>query len=397
MSSSHPVTSRTPLSQEMPSATTAPHALVSGREGGEMGFALPRPAEPLKQLKASFANFWRDRKNAKLARKYPKQQIGPYPDHGYAVLTETFKNNGLCRAYRYEIERLKEEGLYNPASRNVLILGQPRQYRKLLKDTPKGFENAYRIGLWVTEFDVMPPDWAFAVDIIHELWTPSTFSAKALAASGLKVTLRPHAVSVGAGTALSRQRFNVPEEAFLGLAIMDLGTCPDRKNPLAHVAAWKMAFGDDPHAILLMKVRFGRRTGFARTALLSAIGAANNIRFIEEEFTDAEMTGFQRMGDVYLSLHRSEGYGLNIHEMLEIGIPAISTGYSGNMTFMGQYAHAFAVPYRLIPYRDPTFHYRGRDLLWADSDPRSAAEFLVAQCAAIKRTDFKEQKARRVA
>jgi len=38
--------------------------------------------------------------------------------------------------------------------------------------------------------------------------------------------------------------------------------------------------------------------------------------------------------DVYVSLHRSEGFGLGIAEAMLAGRPAIATAYSGNMDFM---------------------------------------------------------------
>jgi hypothetical protein len=139
-------------------------------------FALSKNIPLFRRVRTAIADWRRDKKNRAIANRFPKQRIKPWPDHGFSVLTEPMKNNGLCRAYRYEVERLKAEGLYNPKSRNVLILGQPRQWRKLFKNAPQGFENTYRIGLWVTEFDVMPPDWAFAINVVNEIWTPSTFS-----------------------------------------------------------------------------------------------------------------------------------------------------------------------------------------------------------------------------
>ena len=332
--------------------------------------------QPYFWVRSKIANFKREKKNNAIALQYPKLQLTPFPDHGFRILTGPLKINGLSRAYQYEIERLKAEGLLNPVSRNVLILGQPRQYWKILKHTFDDFANTYRIGLWVTEFEVMPPDWDFALNIVNEIWTPSDFSAKALSSKGLPVKVVPHAVRVEPGPSLSRQSFSVPDDAFLGIAIMDLGTCPDRKNPLAHIDAWKLAFGDDPNAILLMKVKFGNRAKYVRPQLLKAIGANKNIRLIEEQFDYETMTAFQRMAEVYLFLHRSEGYGLNIHEMLELGVPTIATGYSGNMTYQRLYGHAFSVDYRLAPYYDDTFHYDPRYLLWANVNLEHAAKIL---------------------
>ena len=160
------------------------------------------------------------------------------------------------------------------------------------------------------------------------------------------------------------------------MAIMDLSSCPERKNPLAHVKAWKLSFGNDPSAHLLMKVRFSKHTQYARKELIEEIGSARNITLTEANFSDHGMSAFQKMADVYLSLHRAEGYGLNIHEMLEIGTPVIATGWSGNMDYMPYYRNAISVPYKLIPYSDPTFHYRGERLIWAEADIEAAANAL---------------------
>ena len=37
--------------------------------------------------------------------------------------------------------------------------------------------------------------------------------------------------------------------------------------------------------------------------------------------------------DCYVSLHRSEGFGLTLAESMALGTPVIATGYSGNTDF----------------------------------------------------------------
>ena len=289
----------------------------------------------------------------------------------------TDKASGLARAYRYEAQRISHEERSRKTSfsdQTFLLLGQPRSYKRLLARAPEGFRDGYRIGLWATEFETMPPDWRFAFDVVHEIWTPSEFCAKAIrAATHLPVKIFPHAVSIPDVAAMDRTRFKIGSDQFLGLAIMDLRNCPDRKNPVAHVRAWKMAFGGDPSAHLLMKVRFSPRTQFMKQELLKAIEGAQNISITEIFLSDLEITAFQKMGDVFLSLHRSEGYGLNIREMLEIGIPTIATGWSGNVDFMHLYPNAISVPYELVPYQDRTLHYEGGNLRWAEADVAQAA------------------------
>src|SRR3712207_9035191 len=38
--------------------------------------------------------------------------------------------------------------------------------------------------------------------------------------------------------------------------------------------------------------------------------------------------------DCYVSLHRSEGFGLTMADAMALGKPVIATGYSGNVDFM---------------------------------------------------------------
>jgi glycosyltransferase involved in cell wall biosynthesis len=315
-----------------------------------------------------------------LSRHFAKRNVAFDPDAQVMILGDTVSINGLSRAYRYEAERwtaAKNAQCKPQSPPTALILGQPWDYPRLLPTAPDWFKDAYRIGLWVWELDQFPADWRFALDIVHEIWTPSTFSAKALRnGTDLPIKVVPHHVHVPTAAPLPRSRFNVRDDQFLGVSIMDLSTCPDRKNPLAHVRAWKQAFGRDDSAYLLMKVRFRKKTRFARNALMQEIGDSKNIGLVEEIFTDEDMVRFQKMADVYLSLHRAEGYGLNIHEMLAMGTPAVATGWSGNMDFMPQYANAHAVPYTLVPYRDRTYAYDGDNLVWAEADIAAAAQAL---------------------
>ena len=50
--------------------------------------------------------------------------------------------------------------------------------------------------------------------------------------------------------------------------------------------------------------------------------------------------------DAYVSLHRSEGFGLDMAKAMGLGKPVIATGYSGNLEFMDE-ATAYLVDYDL--------------------------------------------------
>src|SRR5206468_76075 len=86
-----------------------------------------------------------------------------------------------------------------------------------------------------------------------------------------------------------------------------------------------------------------------------------------------EVNSLMNVADCYVSLHRSEGFGLTIVEAMSLGKPVIATGYSGNMDFMTP-ANSYPVKYKLIPIDKPYGPYTGGE--WADPDLDHAAELM---------------------
>ncbi|GMG81871.1 hypothetical protein LNKW23_10840 [Paralimibaculum aggregatum] len=314
--------------------------------------------------------------------------------------------SGLSRAALYELDRLRHDypdlttldlaavkrggpkplAVDGPEIGTLILLSPPDSYATLLSAVPPArIARARRIGLWVWETPIFPADWRFGLDIVHEIWTPSEYSRRAIAdaAGDIPVLLRPHAVTAPTRVQpFDRAAYDVPEDAFLGVAIMDLCSCPARKNPWAHVAAWQAAFGDDPSRVLLMKVRVSKRTRCVRAELDEMVAGAPNIRVFEKEMEPAEIAGLQAAADVYLSLHRAEGYGLNIRECLEAGAEVLATDFSANAEYGPAYPNYHPLPYRLTPYRDWTGHYPDGEFEWAEVRIDAAAEALRERAAA---------------
>jgi hypothetical protein len=255
---------------------------------------------------------------------------------------------------------------------NVYFLCQPDTYGtvcRLLR--PSDVASAYRVGGWVWETPRFPEAWRFAERLVHEVWTPSEYCAATFrAALDLPVRVVPYAVTAPLDPGIDmRARLGVAPDAFMGLAIMDIRSCPERKNPWAHVRAWKAAFGDDPSAILVMKLRVGKRTRIVLAELRELIGRATNIQLVADEMTDDEIAALHHAADLYLSLHRAEGFGLNIYEALLLGKRVVATHWSANAEYGPRFANYTGVPCRMIRYRDWTGHYGQGGFEWADIDP----------------------------
>ena len=342
----------------------------------------------------------RMRRDAVLCAPYVKPDQ-PSGEGIVAAIGDFSGDTGLSRAALYELDLLRQrhreiEVIHvdavaarkgstqarreGPPIRLLYLLSAPDTYPAVLPCLPpERIARAWRVGLWVWETPILPASWRLGFDIVHEIYTPSRHSRSAIAASGcdVEIRLRPHAVTVPDGVEpLDRARLGVADDAFLGLGVMDLRSCPARKNPWAHVAAWQAAFRDDARYVLILKVRFSRRTAIVRDELREMIGGAANIRLLEEQLPPDTFLALQAAADVFLSLHRAEGYGLLVHEMLALGRPVVATDWSANAEYGPAYPGYHGVPYRLVPYRDWMGHFTDRDFLWAEADIESAAAAL---------------------
>ena len=72
----------------------------------------------------------------------------------------------------------------------------------------------------------------------------------------------------------------------------------------------------------------------------------HNIRIIDGVISRKEVASLMRVADCYVSLHRSEGFGLTLAEAMSFEKPVIATGFSGNMEFMNP-ANSYLVKYQL--------------------------------------------------
>ena len=315
------------------------------------------------------------------------------PTAGPAIAFGEFSGaHGLGRAAAYDLPALRArhasvtavdigryiEGLapepldFHMPIENVYFLCQPDTYGTISRLLwPSDIASAYRVGRWVWETPRFPESWRFAERLVHEVWTPSEFCAATFrAALDLPVRVIPHAVAVPTDPGIDmRARLGVSRDAFMGLAIMDIRSCPERKNPWAHVRAWKAAFGDDPAAVLVMKLRVGKRTRVVLDELRELIGRATNIRLVADEMTDDEIAALHHAADLYLSLHRSEGFGLNIYEALLIGKRVVATHWSANAEYGPRFPNYVGVPARMTRYRDWTGHYAEGGFEWAEPPP----------------------------
>jgi glycosyltransferase involved in cell wall biosynthesis/SAM-dependent methyltransferase/outer membrane murein-binding lipoprotein Lpp len=239
---------------------------------------------------------------------------------------------------------------------------------------PQFFEGRYSIGLWWWEVSQFPDRWTSSFDRLDEVWVGTQHVADALSKVSpipvIKVTLP---VSMPKVAQLDRAALGMPE-GFVFLYVFDYNSVFERKNPLRVVEAFKSAFPSGSGASLVVKCVNGERDLANHERLRVAANAHPDIHIIDSYVSVAEKNAIIANCDCYVSLHRSEGFGLTLAEAMQFGKPVVATAYSGNLDYMTN-QNSYLIDYRLEPIGENAEPYPASGE-WAEPDVAQAAEVM---------------------
>lgn len=230
------------------------------------------------------------------------------------------------------------------------------------------------VGWWAWELPQTPTDWRHGLPFVHDVWTLSDFTARALAPLlGRKpaVLAPPCALDVTPVVRPPRSR----GDEFRVLTIFNVASSFARKNPFAAVRAFRAAFGDDPSARLTLKLSNASSAPGFDALLARQTEGAGNIETINRTFSADELSALYERCDVVISLHRAEGFGLTLAEAMARGLPVVGTAWSGSADFLSD-ATGVPVSYRLVSACDPQHTYHFPSMSWAEADVEAAASAL---------------------
>jgi glycosyltransferase involved in cell wall biosynthesis len=239
------------------------------------------------------------------------------------------------------------------------------------------FRGGYNVAYPAWELARYPAEWARVLDRFDEVWAPSAFVQEALAGAVSRPVHRmPLPVDLQLTSFLGRRHFGVPEDAFVVLFFFDLLSFATRKNPAAVLEAFEIVAAQRPDAEILCVIKARGHDGRAIQAELEARVAAlrGKAMLVSGDLSDNETKNLVRNCDVFVSLHRSEGFGRGMAEAMAFGRPAIATGYSGNLDFMAP-GTSLLVDYQLVPVA-PGAYPHGEGQVWAEPSAEHAAALI---------------------
>lgn len=258
------------------------------------------------------------------------------------------------------------------------VLQNKAHYKiKIMHTTPDEFERLrepgkYHIAHFFWETDKIPQIFVDGLKNVDEIWTGSKANLEAIRNGGVDkpVYIFPQPIE-------TEREWPAPYEVFDGFLFYSIFEWTDRKNPEALLRAFYSEFKPADNVGLLIK------TYFKNFNLSNKRMIKDTIRKIQAEFGGPENTGpvfvymdlmdrqqimrLHKTGDVYVSAHRGEGWGVPQVEAMLAGNAIISTGYGGVHEYLTDRINAFIIPYKLEPLKGMSHatHFYSSDQKWA--------------------------------
>ncbi|MBW4029739.1 MAG: glycosyltransferase [Acidobacteria bacterium] len=248
----------------------------------------------------------------------------------------------------------------------------------------RGHGAPYLIAMWYWELPALPQEMIKEIARVDEIWVASEFVRDVFLRYTTKpIHVMPCVVEPVADPLVTRESLGLPDEdVVVFLVTFDANSTIARKNPYGALKAFEEAFGTGRRDVqLVVKVINLADYPVVRRDLRRHVERIGGL-LIESDMAAGEIAALIQHSDVYVSMHRSEGFGLGLAEAMFFARPVIATGNSGNMDFMT------ALNSCLVGYRSMVVHrnelmdnptamvlYQPGNL-WVDPDVHDAARLM---------------------
>lgn len=292
---------------------------------------------------------------------------------GYPVTIKNYYTSARYSMSNHNYD--KYLGDDNPYSINIFHINAHECTTAFMDMGRKAWDGHYNIAFWLWELESFPEEWAGCIDLFDEIWTPAEFVSKCIRRYTDKPVITvPYHVTAPVDEKYDRKYFGLPDDKFLYLMMFDSESISERKNPKSVIEAYRMAFSqENDKAGIVIKVNEAKQQDIEY--IRSQLQGYSNVYIITETLSKEGVNSLTKAVDVYVSLHRSEGFGLVMAEAMLLKTPVIATNWSANTEFMDS-SSACMVDYKLITINQDIGPYKAGNR-WADPDINQAADYMV--------------------
>lgn len=178
----------------------------------------------------------------------------------------------------------------------------------------------------------------------------------------------------------TRRKYGIPPDSFVVFFNFDYASCYFRENPEGILKAFARSLADKPDTAIVFKTMRARvcKTMSDRLHSLAAeLGLSDRFVTIDDFIPQEDLVNLTDACDVYISLHRGEGFGLGVAEAMSLGKAVIVSDYGSTKEFCKKH-NTIPVPCEMIPVpKDIDNDAYRHSSAWAEPDIDAAAAALL--------------------
>ena len=237
-----------------------------------------------------------------------------------------------------EVDSDSQDALWAAAKRS-----QPQDVNISFTSMPiHGHYQGANIQWVVFESTRVPPTVMSTMLAADQIWVPSEWGRKILVANGAcadRCLVMPEGVDAARYHPYGIRAVS-PVMTFVISGKYEL-----RKSIIETVWAWHQEFGGDPDVELIVKSSHFANQQDKYNELVTWIDslATNNIRVLWGEISQQDLVDLYQQSHVFVLPSKGEGWGLPLIEAAAVGLPIVTTWYSGHTEFL-QHARSSVIP-----------------------------------------------------
>ena len=255
-------------------------------------------------------------------------------------------------------------------------------------------------GYTVWELERLPDHWPPILNQLDGVIVPCSWNVDIFRNSGVTVPIHvvPHLSqfdhinsSTDVDDVIIRERLGLLKKDPTPFIFYSIGFWSHRKAPYLVLEAYLKAFDVNDPVLMVIKTTskdFTRRTRqwrngfrlrhpsprvFVQKLIARHPGRAKIVVIADDTLSDEQILALHKIGDCFVSLARTEGWGLGAFEATLLGNPVIMTGYGGQLDFLDP-EFSYLVDHKMVAVNEPTWseNYKPTDG-WAEPSIEHAA------------------------
>ncbi len=256
------------------------------------------------------------------------------------------------------------------------------------------------LGYTVWEGEELPAHWPDILNQLDGVIVPCDWNLGVFKGSGVKVPVYvvPHISQFKPGLqanhgALHARMAKAGVSAAGRQVFYNIAFWSNRKAPFLAIEAYLRAFTALDNTLLVIKTSRYDVTRWYRSwrylyrrrhpsplqafnELVQSLDSDAPVLLIcDEDLEDAEILALHEIGDCFVSLTHTEGWGLGAFEAARRGNPVVMTGYGGQRDFLSP-ANSWLLDWQMVPMHEPAWASYLSTGFWAEPDMQQAIRYL---------------------